>query len=405
MLRILIADDHQILRDGLLLLLDRTPDIVVIGEASDGEEAISKTEELVPDVVLMDITMPGLSGLEASRQIVKCNQNVKILLLTVHESDEYLVEMLNIRLAGYILKSASGREVITAIRAVHRGDIYLYKGNLVEAEKEYQKLFELEEQKARRLGRERLGALYLLQVRFEESKNKYHQGIELAEKAGEMEWKSWHHYCLSYLYLRSGNPEDALIECNEALNSAIEWENLSMQRLALHMKGLSYVEMKSLDEAQKTADELKELIENGKIRKAMRLYYNLMGIIELERENFTEAIEYFNQALTLMPSQYNPDHGQVLFIDPLAFAYYKAGDYEKAKQEYERIIHLTTGRLYYGDMFAKSFYLLGKICEQQGQKNKAIERYEKFLDLWKDADPGIPEVEDAKKRLARLQKS
>ena len=284
-----------------------------------------------------------------------------------------------------------------------RGDIYLYKGNLVEAKKEYQKLFELEEQKARRLGRERLGALYLLQGRFEESKNKYQQGIELAEKAGELGWKSWHHYFLSYLYLRSGNPEDALIECNEALNSAIEWEDLSMQRRALRMKGLSYVEMKSLDEAQKTADELKELIENGMIGKAMRLYYNLMGIIELERENFTEAIEYFNQALTLLPSQYDPDHGQVLFIDPFAFAYYKAGDYDKARQEYERIIHLTTGRLYYGDIYARSFYMLGKICEQQGDKLKAIEHYEKFPPLWKDADPGIDEVEDAMKRLAGLR--
>jgi len=287
-----------------------------------------------------------------------------------------------------------------------RGDIYLYKGNLVEAEKEYQMLFELEEPTARRFGRERLGALYLLQGRFEESKNIYQQGIELAEKAGDMGWKSWNHYNLSYLYLKYGNPEDALIECNEALNSAVEWENLSMQRRALHMKGLSYVEMKSLDEAQKIADELKELIENGMNMKAMRLYYNLMGIIELERENFTEAIEYFNEAITLLPSQYGPDYWedrQPLFIDPFAFAYYKAADYEKARQEYERIIHLTLGRLYYGDIYANSFYMLGKICEQQDDKLKAIEHFEKFLDLWKDADPGIAEVEDARMRVAGLK--
>ena len=125
-IRILIADDHQVLRDGLRLLLEKTPDIEVIGEASDGEEAISRAKELSPDVILMDITMSGLSGLEAARQIIKWNPDVKILLLSVHESDEYLAEMLNIGLAGYILKTASGREVVSAIRAVYKGDIYLY---------------------------------------------------------------------------------------------------------------------------------------------------------------------------------------------------------------------------------------------------------------------------------------
>ncbi len=125
-IKVLIADDHQVLRDGLRLLLEKTPDIEVIGEASDGEEAISRAKELLPDVVLMDITMPVLSGLDAARQIVKWNPDVKILLLSVHESDEYLAEMLNIGLAGYILKTASGREVVSAIRVVYKGDVYLY---------------------------------------------------------------------------------------------------------------------------------------------------------------------------------------------------------------------------------------------------------------------------------------
>lgn len=125
-IKILIADDHQILREGLRLLLERTPDIEVIDEASDGEEAIAKTKELGPDVVLMDITMPGISGLEAARQIVKWNPNVRVLLLSVHESEEYLAEMLNIGLTGYMLKTASGREVISAIRTVYKGDVYLY---------------------------------------------------------------------------------------------------------------------------------------------------------------------------------------------------------------------------------------------------------------------------------------
>jgi tetratricopeptide (TPR) repeat protein len=82
-----------------------------------------------------------------------------------------------------------------------------------------------------------------------------------------------------------------------------------------------------------------------------------------------------------------------------------AGDYERAKQEYERIIHLTTGRLFYGDIYAKSFYMLGRIYEEEGLQSQAEEHYQKFLSLWKEADSGIAVVEEVKKRLAGLQRT
>jgi len=95
------------------------------------------------------------------------------------------------------------------------------------------------------------------------------------------------------------------------------------------------------------------------------------------------------------------DHA--LFIDSLASAHYKIGNIEKAREEYEKIVILTTGRIYYGDIYVKSFYMLGKIYQQKDWKGKALENYEKFLNLWKDADPGIPELTDAKKQLTSLQ--
>jgi tetratricopeptide (TPR) repeat protein len=95
---------------------------------------------------------------------------------------------------------------------------------------------------------------------------------------------------------------------------------------------------------------------------------------------------------------------QAFFIEPLAFAYYKTGELEKAQETYERIISLTVGRLHWGYEFAKSYYMLGKIYEQKGWEGKAIEQYERFLELWKDADPGITEVEDSRQRLAVLRK-
>ena len=98
-------------------------------------------------------------------------------------------------------------------------------------------------------------------------------------------------------------------------------------------------------------------------------------------------------------------HGYAIFYDTLASAYFGAGDLENARKNYETIISLTMGRLKEGDIFAKSFFRLGQIAELLGQKTRAIENYRRFLELWKDADPGIPEVEDARKRLESLTPS
>jgi tetratricopeptide (TPR) repeat protein len=164
--------------------------------------------------------------------------------------------------------------------------------------------------------------------------------------------------------------------------------------------------MASIDKALDVAKELKELIQKGQNRKLIRVYDHLAGKIELEKENFPQAIEFFKEALSLLPFQYHSISGinneHALYLDSLALAYHKTGELDKAKEEYEKITRLTTGRLYYGDVYAKSFYMLGKIFEQKGWKGKAIEHYEKFLELWKDADPGLPEVDDAKKRLAAI---
>ena len=162
-----------------------------------------------------------------------------------------------------------------------------------------------------------------------------------------------------------------------------------------------------MNEAQKTAEEMKESIEKGTYKKFIRLYYRLMGKIEQEKGNFAQAIEYFKQAMSLNRYQWGGILGnsnQAGFINSLASAYYESGDMEKAEQEYQKILSLTVGRMNEGHIFARAIYNLGKIYEEQGDAAKAIEHYEKFLDLWKDADPGLPEVEDARKRLAGLQK-
>ncbi len=125
-IRVFLADDHLILREGIRSLLGKVPDIEVVGEAGDGGEAVTMVEQLVPDVVLMDITMPGMSGLEATRQIKQKYPQVKVLILTIHETDQYLSQMLQAGASGYVVKTTATSELISAIRAVHQGDVYLY---------------------------------------------------------------------------------------------------------------------------------------------------------------------------------------------------------------------------------------------------------------------------------------
>ncbi len=124
--RVLIADDHTIVRSGVRLLLQAEPDIEVVGEALNGDEAIALAETLQPDVILMDIGMPGTNGLEATRQIKTRFPEIRILVLTMHRSDEYFFEMLRAGASGYILKSAETNDLIHALRTVSRGEVFLY---------------------------------------------------------------------------------------------------------------------------------------------------------------------------------------------------------------------------------------------------------------------------------------
>lgn len=126
MIRILIADDHALVREGIKALLKMNDDIEVVGEASDGQEAIKLALKLVPDIVLMDISMPGLGGLEATNEIKKQEPNIKIIVLTQYDDKEYISRFLKAGVSGYILKKAVGSELINAIRAVHRGEMYLF---------------------------------------------------------------------------------------------------------------------------------------------------------------------------------------------------------------------------------------------------------------------------------------
>ncbi len=124
-IRVLIADDHAIVRDGVRALLALSEDITVVGEAANGQQAVELARTLRPDVILMDIAMPGLGGLEATIEIRKDSPQAKILVLTQYEDREYIRRFLKAGVSGYVLKKAAGSELTTAIRAVSRGGLVL----------------------------------------------------------------------------------------------------------------------------------------------------------------------------------------------------------------------------------------------------------------------------------------
>lgn len=125
-IKVLVVDDHAMFREGIRSLLAGYDDIEILGEATDGKEAVEKTCHLTPHVVLMDIAMPVMSGLEATRRIQKECSNAKVLVLTQHEDSEYILSVVRAGAKGYISKTATASELVSAIRTVHRGESYLY---------------------------------------------------------------------------------------------------------------------------------------------------------------------------------------------------------------------------------------------------------------------------------------
>ncbi|HEU4759778.1 MAG TPA: response regulator transcription factor [Dehalococcoidia bacterium] len=125
-IRILLADDHAVLRSGLRALLNLEPDFEVVGEASNGQEAVSLAQSLRPDVIVMDISMPVMDGMQAAEEIQRLTLPCKLVMLTVHAEEDYLFQTLRLGASGYVLKSSADTELMEAIRMAHRGDVFLY---------------------------------------------------------------------------------------------------------------------------------------------------------------------------------------------------------------------------------------------------------------------------------------
>ncbi|MGD2050550.1 MAG: response regulator transcription factor [Chloroflexota bacterium] len=143
---LILADDHAVVRSGLRMLLEAQPDMHIVAEVESGKEAVEKVESLRPNVILMDIQMPGVSGIEATKEIRRVAPDTAVLALTMHEDDQYFFEMLNAGASGYVPKRAAPDELLTAIRTVARGEVFLYPSLATRLVQDYLKRDEDDEQ-------------------------------------------------------------------------------------------------------------------------------------------------------------------------------------------------------------------------------------------------------------------
>jgi len=347
---------------------------------------------------------------EALGEPAKAKEVAELGIRTLGESDS-----LRLDLADYHLCQGRFREALEEIdkaialspesapARMSRGNIFVYQDDFARAAEEFQLLLKLKDPSTRLYYFWEMANLALYQGKFNEALALTVQVVQALEKAGEKQMAGEMRLYSAYCLYRAGRRQEALAECDRARKDAVEADQPSLQRRALQDEGLYYCAMNLPEKARKINDELSELVREALDPAIARRPELLLGSVELEQKHWRQAIELLKRAAGRLPHEYGfPGDEHALFLERLALAYFGSGDFDKAGAEYGKIKALTTGRLSYGDIYAHSFYMLGRIAEQNGDKASARESYGKFLGLWKDADPGLPEVEDARKRLAGL---
>lgn len=289
---------------------------------------------------------------------------------------------------------------------------YYLMGNYAAAEKLAEVAVQDKQRKNPWMARDWLRNIYITQGQFGKAKQQILLGLQEEENLGSkahFDGISALHDRLASIYLIEGNLESADNEADKAWEVCATRAGVLYQQQcqALITRAEIYLEMKQFDKAQEVAQKIYELInkiyaDRPEIvkQREMKRHDFVLGKIELKKGNLTKAIDHLKKAQSLDVASYPIPPSSIIVA--LADAYEKSGKLPLAWEEYAKIPLLTNGRLLEGYTYATSYYRMGKICEQQNDRAKAVENYGKFIDLWKNADRGLPEVEDAKTRLATL---
>jgi len=254
-------------------------------------------------------------------------------------------------------------------------------------------------------GRVWLTHLLLLQGEYLQARKGILEGIELAQKSDRIYDEVELRLLLAYSELQLSRFSRAAEVLKPALAIAQKYVSINKEKAVLHLLGLASLGMGRIEEAKTIGQQVRQLVERESAPKKMRCYEHLMGQIALAEGRTDQAIRHFEQAISLLPEQRDiAIDEQAFYYDGLAAACYQSGNLSKAMETYRAILALTTGRLKWGDIFARSYYWLGKIHQQNGNSVEAAAQYKNFLELWKNADTGMPEVADARKQLEALKK-
>jgi serine/threonine protein kinase/Tfp pilus assembly protein PilF len=249
-----------------------------------------------------------------------------------------------------------------------KGDIFACKGDLEAAEVQYRSLLEMKEPIALSYGYESLGFLEITKGRFKAAQDFLRMALQSAEEIEEDEEIFFIKSALAYVQIRSGMMDDAFSQIEKVIEDAEEAGSYGNQIAALYWKGWAALADDMPGKARQAAEDLKKVVEEGVNPRLIRYYHNLIGLIELEKGNHARALRSLQTAAGMMFSETSfwPSD-QALFMEPLADVFFISGDLDRAQDEYEKIRRLTMGRLRFGDIYAKSFYMTGRIFEQQGR--------------------------------------
>jgi len=277
------------------------------------------------------------------------------------------------------------------------------QGKWEESERELLEFIENGNEAQRNGGNYWLEVVYRTRGRFDKAVEHTKASLKYAEKGGDVFNMFRFHWILALYDLESGRIDSALehiaqsVKNTQILDFPLVKADYFFQLVEAHLaKG-------EIETAHEFAQKIQEMREQLHLAWMDGHVNTAFGLIEAKKENFSAAVEWFLKAKNAIPAQssWEDPHAWVMFS--LADAYYQAGELDKACAELEAIQALTSGRLYWGDLYARSFYLLGKFRQEQGRTREAVENFEKFLVIWKDADADRPELEDARRRLAALK--
>jgi tetratricopeptide (TPR) repeat protein len=290
-----------------------------------------------------------------------------------------------------------------------KGDVHFFRAEWDQAEEYYRELLNPVGADWKRLWSRhdamfRLADLYCAKGQFDQALDVVNQAIDEDAAVGEKKWLSMFHGLKAHYLLAQGDLSGAIAENQTQLEMLEKRDHVTGMIYALHSHGMILLEMDNVAGAERAADEMKAKIDGWLNPKAeIAVWHDLAGHIDLARNDVGRAVEHFEQAVSMVPNQHaaNPEN-HAWHYDSLANAYYLSGDLAGAQEWYEKIHALTTGRLGSGEIYAKSYFMLGKIYEQRGMNAEAIRSYRTFLDLWREADTQTPEVEEAKQSLATL---